>query len=46
MAAGIFVFNTAYIAPKMIYAFKKETILKVDQGLASIEDFSKKLTKK
>jgi len=46
VAAVILLVSGGYVAPKIISLFKIETILKVDQALSSLSDFSERLSRR
>ena len=46
VAAIILIASGGYLAPKAIESFQKETLVKVDKGLPSLQDFTRKMTSK
>lgn len=46
VAAVILLASGGYLAPKAVESFKNETLMKVDKGLPSLQDFTCKMTSK
>jgi hypothetical protein len=43
VAAVILLVSSCYLAPKVIEGFKRETLIKVDKGIPSLQNFTRKL---
>ena len=46
VAAIILLASGGHLAPKAVESLKKETLMKVNKGLPSLESFTKNLTQK
>lgn len=46
IVAIILIASGGYLAPKAVESFKNETLMKVDKGLPSLQDFTCKMTSK